>query len=164
MNIIRTITTKAVAGKVDFDKLYASENKQLSLAKIYGIASKATPDQSDLGAFIRFKGRFRGVNFETGETYEAGSMILPTTAQDMLAGILESVEGSVEFAFEIGVHYDASAVTKYVFDIKPLFEASSDDPLERLSRKVQVAALENKKDGVAKTETVEAKTETKATK
>jgi len=137
--IIRTITTKAVAGKVDFDKLYATPNKQMTLAKIFGIASKAKPDESDLGAFIRFGGRFRGINYETGETFEAGSLILPATAQDMLAGILESVEGSVEFAFEIGVHYDATAVTKYVFDIVPLFEASNDDPLERLSRRVESA-------------------------
>lgn len=152
-NIIRKITLKAVAGKVDFDKLIATPDKYMKLAKIYGIASKAAPDESEYGAFIRFKGRFRGVNFETGETYEAGAMILPATAQDMLAGVLEGTEGSVEFAFEIAVKYDATSAVKYVYEIKPLFEVSKDDPLERLG--ASILAIENK---------AESKTETKADK
>jgi hypothetical protein len=136
MEILRKITVKAVAGKVDIEKVLAAPEKKMTLAKIFGIASKAAPDQSDYGAFLRFKGRFRAINYVDGTQFESGSLILPPVAQDMLAGVLEGVDGSVEFGFEVGVKYDAEAVTKYVYTVTPLFEASKDDPLQRLSNTV----------------------------
>lgn len=142
MELVRKITVKQVAGKIDLEKLLAAPNKTLQLAKIFGMASKARPDQSDMGSFLRFSGRFRATNFVDGTTYESGSLILPGVAQDALAGALDGADGgSVEFAFEISVKYDAESVTKYVYNVKPLFETSRDDPLERMGQRIaQLAA------------------------
>jgi hypothetical protein len=149
MDILRKITLKAVCGKLDFEKLLSAPDKKLSLMRVYGIARKAKPDQSDLGAFIRFSGSFRAENMETGEVFQSGVLILPGVAQDLLNGALdgEGVE-DVQFGFEIGAHYDADSVTKYVYDVKSLVAPAQDDPLERMSKLLGVksaAAVEHKK-------------------
>lgn len=157
MELVRKITVKQVAGKIDIEQVLAAPNKTLKLARIYGMASKARPDQSDMGAFLRFSGRFRAQNFVDGTLYESGALILPGIAQDALAGALDGANGgAVEFAFEISAKYDKEAVTKYVYQVTPLFETSQDDPLERMGRKV--AAIAAPKDEEKATEKVEAST------
>ncbi len=159
MEILRKITLKAVCGKLDFDKLIASDSKKITLMKVFGVARKAKPDQSDLGAFIRFTGAFRAVNVETGQVFQSGVLILPGVAQDLLLGALdgENIE-EVNFGFEIGAHYDADSVTKYVYDVRSLVEPAQDDPLERMAKQLGVhsgPALEHKGEKAEKAEKAE---------
>lgn len=142
MQILRKITLKAVTGKIDFEKLLDAPNRRIDLMKVYGTARKAKPDQSDLGSYIRFSGSFRAMNIATGEMFEAGVVILPGIAQDLLMGALDSEDAeAVDFGFMISVKYDAESVTKYVYDIQSLMAPSKDDPLERLAAQMGLVAL-----------------------
>ena len=133
MQIIRKITTKAVAGKIDFDKLLAAPGKHIDLMKVYGVARKALPQQTDLGAFIKFTGSFRAESCVTGDMFQSGSVILPGVAQDLLAGALDGdAVDDVQFGFIISVAYNADSVTKYSYEVVSLLTPSEDDPLERL--------------------------------
>ena len=142
MQILRKITLKGVAGKIDFEKLLEAENRRIDLMKVYGTARKAKPDQSDLGPYVRFSGSFRAMNIATGEMFESGVMILPGIAQDLIMGALDS-DGAeaVDFGFIISVNYNAESVTKYEYDIQSLMSPSKDDPLERLAAQMGLAAL-----------------------
>lgn len=146
MEILRKITIKAIAGKIDIEKLIGMPEKKMPLARIFGIANKATPDAGDYGAFVRFHGQFRAINLETGVEYQAGTLLLPPIAQDMLGGVLAGDAESVRFGFDISVRFDNDAVTKYVYEIKPLVEASEDDPLSLLAKQVNkdFPMIENK--------------------
>lgn len=140
MDILRKITVKNVAGKVSIEKLLAAPGKKLTLMRVWGVARKAKPDQSDLGSFVRFLGAFRALNVETGQMFQSGALILPGVAQDLLMGALDGDNvQEVQFAFEIGVHYDPEAVTKYVYDVKSLVEPAEDDPLERMQQALKLA-------------------------
>lgn len=142
MQILRKITLKGVAGKIDFEKLLEAENRRMDLMKVYGTARKAKPDQSDLGPYVRFSGSFRAMNIATGEMFESGVMILPGIAQDLIMGALDS-DGAeaVDFGFIISVKYNAESVTKYEYDIQSLMSPSRDDPLERLAAQMGLVAL-----------------------
>ena len=64
---------------------------------------------------------------------------MPGVAQDLLMGALDGDGvGDVQFAFQIGAHYDKDSVTKYVYDVSSLIEPSEDDPVERLGAQLGV--------------------------
>lgn len=154
MQILRKITLKNVAGKVDIEKVLAAPNKCMPLMKVYGVARKAAPGQTDLGPFVKFGGSFRAVNSLTGEMFEAGILILPGIAQDLLLGALDGGDvESVNFGFAISVKYSPESAAKYEYDVSSLLAPAVDDPLERLgaSLGVVVARL------AAETEKEEAK-------
>lgn len=140
--IIRKITVKLVSGKVDIEEVLKSPDKRMDLMTVFGFASKAKPDSSDYGMYVKFSGQFRAVDMRTGEEYSSGTIILPPVAQDLLLGALEH-EGaeSVQFGFKIGVRYDKEAVTKYVYDVESVVKPSEDDPMERLSLEIKRQAL-----------------------
>ena len=141
--LLRKLTVKSVGCKPDFEALLAAPDKRMKLCRFYGIARKAKPDNSDFGDFVRFTGSFRGVNLADGEIYEAGALILPGVAQDLLAGALDNEEVSdVQFAFEIGLKYDATVVTKYTYTVESLIKAAENDPLQMLEKQMllQLAA------------------------
>lgn len=147
MEILRKITVRDLAGKVDIKKLLEAPDETLVLGKIFGVVNKAKPDSSALGEFLRFYGSIRGVTVD-GEIKQSGSLILPGVAQDFLYGALqlENVE-SVQFGFEISVKYDESAIAKYVYKVTPLIDSKPDDPMERLQKELGIVApkaLENK--------------------
>mgnify|MGYP003393846661 CR=1 FL=1 len=133
---VRKLTIKGImGGKVDLEALLKKDGKRMDLCSVYGIARKFKPDQSDMGAFIRFYGRFRGVNLQTGEMMEAGQAILPGTVQDQLYGAMGGTEGEVtevQFAVKIGVKYNADAATKYVYTVESLQPIAENDPLTML--------------------------------
>lgn len=141
-SIVSKITTKTVCGKVDFDDLISRDNKRRELMDVFGIASKVQPGTSEYGEYLKFKGRFRAVNLESGESYESGTLILPTVAQELLGGALAGDEvGDVSFAFRIAVKYDAEAVTKYVYEMTSLMKPAEEDPLTRLGQSVGAGTL-----------------------
>ena len=143
--LLKKLTVKGIMGaKVDtlpqIEKLIASKNlkETVPLARIIGRADKARPDTSKLGDFVRFGGEFVGINLVTGERFDSGSAILPGIAESAVYGMMGQLNdkgqasSAVEFAFEIGARYDATAATKYVYVVTPLLEAKPSDPMKAL--------------------------------
>ena len=136
VELARKLTVKGIVGaKVDLEVLLKKEGKRMDLCAIYGLARKHKADQSDYGSFVRFYGRFRGVNLETGEVTEAGQLIAPGMLQDQLYGAMGGDGGEVtevQFAVRIGVKYDKSAATQYVYTMESLQAIAENDPLALL--------------------------------
>jgi hypothetical protein len=87
----------------------------LPLCKILGFTSTAKGGASEFGEFIKFGGQFRGTNLADGVVSEAAQCLLPPFVADGLFAALQNPDrkGSVQFAIEIGVQYDDTAVAKY---------------------------------------------------
>lgn len=133
---MRKLTIRSIMGeKVDIEELLKTPEKRMDLCALYGIARKFKPDQSDLGSYVRFYGRFRGVNLKSGETMEAGQIIVPGIIQDQLFGAMGGEGGEVtevQFAVKVGVKYDKDAATKYVYTVQSLQPMAENDPLTLL--------------------------------
>ena len=107
----------------------------MPLLTVFGIASGHRAGESNGQPFVRFLGQFKAIRVADRAEFMSGQCILPGAAPDLLFGALNSLGeqgGSVDFAFNIGVHYDESAITKYVYDVEQVIEAQQDDPLARL--------------------------------
>lgn len=132
-DFVRKITVKGViGGAIDLEKLIAAEGKRLDLLTLYGVARKFKPDTAPNGnPFVRFFGQFKAVNLKTGEMTESGQCIVPGTVQDALYGAMGTGEEvkEVQFAVRIGVKYDASTVTKYVYTVNNLMPIQENDPV-----------------------------------
>ncbi len=131
--IARKITITTIAGKAGkwFEKLMSTPNKEMRLMQVFGFATVSKPDASEFGEFVKIHGNFRAVNLETGEITNAPQVILPNFLGQALHGALTTPDrsGPVKFAFEIGVKFDASSVTKYTYTIRDLLPVQQDDPL-----------------------------------
>lgn len=139
---VRKLTVKGIMGeKVDIEKLLAAPGKRMDLCDIFGIARRHKADQSEHGSFVRFYGRFKGVNLATGEVVEAPQFIAPGTVQDMLYGAMGTDENVIEVSFgvRIGVKFDNDAATKYVFTVTNLRKPSENDPLALLENEISTA-------------------------
>lgn len=140
MQTVRKLTTKVIfGGNPDVEELLKAEGKKMDLALIAGVARKFKPDSSEHGNFVRFYGQFQGVNMVTGERFEAGQAILPGAGQDALYGAMGS-EGeavTVEFAYLISAKYDKDAVTKYVYECRPVTKPKENDPVAQLLKSVE---------------------------
>lgn len=152
VDAVRKLTIKGVMGeKPDIEKLLAAEGKRMDLCDIFGIARRHKPDASDHGSFIRFYGRFKGVNLATGEILEAPQLIAPGTLQDMIYGAMGNEENIVEvqFAVRCGIKYDKDAATKYVYTFVNLMPTMENDPMALLEASVKdrVKALPAPKTG-----------------
>lgn len=147
--ILKKITMAACGAKPDIEKLIAFKNANgaaaiMPLLTVYGIASdfKAGAGKDGMGDYVRFLGQFKAVNVETGEVFISGACILPGAAPDMVFGALRSLGeagGSIEFAFNIGVKFDADSATKYVYSVQQITSLGQSDPLAALESKLQVA-------------------------
>lgn len=108
------------------------------LCEIIGIATAARPgsvagtDQN----YVRFLGSFQGTNLLTGQIFRSGAAILPAAIPDMLYGALQ-LGDAVQFGFRIGVMYDESAATKYVYVTESLTRAPANDPLALLAAAIK---------------------------
>ncbi len=127
--IVKKITVKGVVG----DRI-AKPEKAVALCHIYGVCNGFKAGQTQYGNFVKFSGRFEGMNLETGEVQASGALILPGIAENLLAGVVGENE-SVEFAFEIGIKPSKSPVG-YDFTVKSLIEHRGSDPLASLRDQV----------------------------
>jgi len=157
MEILSKITVKKACAFPPFKDLVAADTAKpgtvLWLCKIYGIGRRLKPDvalQPDGTAsnFVRFMGEFRSVDMTTGRICTAGQIILPKIAQDLLAGAMES-GAVVQFGFQLGIRYEETAVTKYVYVCESLLAPAKNDPLALLENSIStgqpVPALEGPK-------------------
>jgi hypothetical protein len=140
-DFVRKLTVKGVMGaNPDLEKLLKAEGKRMDLLTIFGVARKFKPDTAPNGSnFVRFFGQFRAVNLDTGEVFDSGQCIVPGTVQDALYGAMGSGEEvkEVQFAVRIGVKYDATAVTKYVYTVNNLMPTQENDPMTLLENSLK---------------------------
>jgi len=144
--LLKKLTVKGIMGaKIDTlppvaDMIVGKKKITVSLCRIVGRTDRSKPDSSKMSDFVRFHGEFIGVNLLTGERFDSGSIILPGIAESavyaQLSGLPKDDKGNangvVEFAFEVGVKFDETAATKYVYTVNPLMEAKPSDPMKVL--------------------------------
>lgn len=136
-NLITKITVKNVCGSPDLEAILKAPNKQIELMDVYGLARKAIPGESQYGPYVKFSGSFKAVNLDTGETVQSGALILPGTAQELLAGAFSDDATEIKFGFKIGVKYDKeSKGTGYSFVVTSLTEPAENDPLVALENQI----------------------------
>jgi len=146
--ILKKITVKAVCGQLD------KPEKATAIMTIFGLIRQATPDKSDYGDYVRFKGQFEAVDLETGSVYQSGTLILPEIAEGLLFGAVSGMDEDtqLQFALEIGLKPSKSP-TGYDYTVKPLTDQGTADPLADLRAKLalpspqvdNVAKIEGKK-------------------
>lgn len=122
---LRKITIKTVMklDKAEIMELCMKDKKAaVELCKIFGIAGRTTPGESDHGQFVRFGGQFKAVNLMTGEVFKAPAAIFPAFFEEELASALTGSAAPVEFAATFSAKYDKDAATSYVYLAENLIE------------------------------------------
>jgi hypothetical protein len=148
VGILRKITIRDVIGKARQLQLAAelaqAKGRKVALCQIYGTVARAKPGTTDKGEYIKLVGSFKGINLATGEVMRSNAAILPNFIGEQIFAAMAESEASVNFAVEIGAHYDESAITKYVYDVKTLMppaESSAVAAIEaQLGRKLALPA------------------------
>ena len=154
-SLLRRITVRDVLGKAFMSDLAAhlaaAKAKKLGLMRVIGVASRAKPGSTDKGDYVRFIGRFKATNLQTGEVFQSSQCILPNFIGEqihaaMTAGRAAGIEGlehqnESQFAFDIGAHYEESSVTKYVYDVASLIPPSQTDALAMLESTLKLPQL-----------------------
>lgn len=144
INLIKKISiAKVIGGKPKIASIvkFFDENKTASsmvLARFYGSAVGTKTGVSDFGEWTCLTGQFRAINKTTGESFDSGICFLPDVALDLVVGALG--QGSVDFAFDIGVVLDDDSATGYVYTAIPLMQEES-NPISRLEEKLAALAL-----------------------
>jgi hypothetical protein len=156
--IIKKITVRDVCGKPDILAIVAHHNKVTERAKageridpvvwmlaILGICtdSKAgmhTNADGTQSQYVRFLGMFKGTNMQTGEEVRSGACILPGAIPDMLYGALKGQAGAaqIQFGFKIGVQFDDTSATKYIYVVESLAEVADNDPVLLLEQSIKM--------------------------
>lgn len=126
-----------VEGKVTVDR----NGQSVDLLRVVGFATGTVVGESNFGPWLAFKGTFSATRLDTGEIFRSGKLFLPDTASDLLAGMVQSSDGAVEFAFDIGVKRDDEAQIGYVYTVKPLLEIAENDPVAMLMARLSAPQL-----------------------
>lgn len=136
--LLKKITMKAIG--LDGDTLLRccidKNGDIVAVARVYGRARHAKSELSNYGPYVLFKGGFEAVNLLNTKSFKSGLLILQGPTEGILEGAvgLAGENGEVPFVMEIGVKYDASAASKYVFTGKLIGEEQTNmnDPLADL--------------------------------
>jgi hypothetical protein len=143
---LRRITVKTVCEGKDGDikgemlaKVLKDKAKTFPVMRVWGVATRLKPGASDLGPFVRFLGAFRAVNIETGELFRAPVCLLPKFLEDQLAAGMGSGENvkPAEFAIEIGVKYDKTSATSYVYTGDEMIATTESDQMLQLEARIR---------------------------
>jgi len=139
MQIIKKIGASTVVGTPkDLRKLAEKgEGKPFPIMRVVGVAIATKTGVSQHGEWVALRGNFSAINLETGEEFRGSTVYLPDEITDMVAAQLGNAS-SVEFAVEIGVA-ESDMVIGYEYTVKPLLEASENDPIAALNAKITQA-------------------------
>lgn len=141
---LKKITIKDVCG--DVKKWYTdNEHKGLELAKqfeagkltqipvarIYGRVIKTRPGSGNHGEFVRFDGRFfgvdlLGVNNAAGTLFSAGTCLLPKWLEKQIDAAYSENGEAVMFGFDIFLKAAPSASLRYEYVAETLIDAQDD--------------------------------------
>lgn len=138
--IVKKLSVKSILGKKPKPP---EEGKTEWLCQIVGVATGVKTGNSNFGDWTALTGSFQGSNMETGVITRSGVCFLPDVALNLITpGLMQKETKGIEFAFNIGIKFDDDSTTKYVYVVEPIFEASENDPLEMLTKKLQKPAVE----------------------
>jgi len=139
----RKITLKEVGAQPsneDKAAMLLDSTKEITLARIYGVAGAFKPGNSDHGPFVKFMGQFKAVNMRTGEIFIGTTLILPRFLEEQLHGHLSAGTVGVEFAFEVSAKGDQpgakKSATGYTYTAKPLIGFAENSALAALEAKI----------------------------
>lgn len=138
---VRKLTMKSMSAQpniIELVKLHeAAPGETMPLCRLFGRVSKVKPGESDLGSYCKFAGIFKGVNLQTGEAFRSAVALFPKALEEEIeaAMSLPGVE-SLDFAYEIGAKFDATAATKYVYVFRSLMAPTEHDPLDLLEKQI----------------------------
>lgn len=143
---VTKLTMKTMEAQPTLDllaKLEKKGGKEIHpLVRVFGICKRFKPGESDNGPYIRFVGQFKGINLDTKKEYVSGAFLAPKMIEEALWGVMKDQElNDVQFAFEIGCKFEATAATKYVYTAQSLIKPAENDPVALLERQVAQAAL-----------------------
>lgn len=145
IEMLKKLTVKACNAVPTMQQLAKLEKDGgfLPLLQIYGIAAKYKPDQSDKGPYVRFYGQFRGANLITKQVYESSVVLLPGIIENGLFAAMgpQDAPRETQFAFTVGVKFDAKAATKYVYAAESMLPPSENDPIALLERQLGTKLL-----------------------
>lgn len=136
VKLIPKLSIKSVFGNVRAVMPEKNGDTSGPLVRIVGVAGAVKSGESNFGEWLAFLGQFRAINLKTNEEYSSGKLFLPGTASDMLLGAVQSSNGGVEFAYDIGIQRDDESSVGYTYVVNPLLQASENDPCERLFRAI----------------------------
>jgi len=144
------LTMKGMEAQPSMDDLAklekAAKGTVLQLVEVFGIANKFKPGEKDGKQFIKFLGQFKGTNLRTKNVYQSGAAFFPRMIEEGLWGVMGGDgPANVQFAFRIGVKFDASAATKYVYTAESLTPPGESDPLALLEKTVQARLADKSK-------------------
>jgi len=105
------------------------------LLRIIGMTNGTKVINTEYGASTAFLGTFEATNVKTGEIFRSSKCFLPESATGMLSVAVDTSNGPVEFAVDIGAKPSATP-TGYEYTVKPLTAPSESDPLEMLKMKL----------------------------
>lgn len=134
--LVNKISVKTVVGKID--KEIKEIKEETPIMRVIGIATKATPKNTNFGVSVEFKGRFKATNIKTGKEFVSGKMFLPRLAENLLEG--EFVGGDtaneVKFGFTITVKPSDNTIG-YEYGVQPLLKPTENDPLALLEATIK---------------------------
>lgn len=130
VEILTKLSVKKVLGKIE------NVTEKKILMQVFGVATGVKTGDSNYGPWEALTGQFRAINLETGQIYQSGICFLPQVALNLITHrVKEDSVNGVEFAFNIGV-VPADNKAGYEYSCEPLIEASENDPLEVLQKKM----------------------------
>lgn len=146
--IVKKLSIKGILGR----KPKVPEDGKVNwLVQFIGVATGMKTGSSNFGEWTALTGSFQGVNMETGDVMRSGMCFMPDVALNLITPALGQKDTKgIEFAFNIGVKADEKSTIGYVYVAEPVLEASENDPLEMLTKKLgaskmeKPAAIENK--------------------
>jgi hypothetical protein len=119
----------------------ANPGAPLWLCEVIGVCTAARPGtvQGTGQTYVRFLGSFQGTVYASGQIFQSGAAILPGAIPDMLFGALQ-MGHAVQFGFRIGVIFDQTAATKYVYVVESMTKQAATDPLAMLAAAIKSGA------------------------
>ena len=131
------LVSKITVATLDAQPKAHSITVDTHVATIFGRCTDKKVGQTQYGDFVTFKGDFEGLNVQTGESYRAGSLIVPSILESLLDSAINTEENnSVDFAVEVWVKPSEKSKTGYIYGIKPLIEPAESDVLALLRKQV----------------------------
>lgn len=140
MSLLKKITARTVFGsKSDvLELVLADKTAKHYLYRVTGIATSTKEGDGDNGPWQALRGRFKVVNYHTGEEHTSGICFLPNYITDMIAGELQASQDAkpqVAFVVDIWAKYSEASATTYEYGADQVIEADKDnDPLELLDK------------------------------
>jgi hypothetical protein len=140
--LVKAISTPKVFGKISIREVMAFNDahagEAMPLYTVYGRISSMKSGENDMGSFTGFIGETYAVA-RNGERYVSACFYPPSKAlTEMLQGALGNSTGPVDFAFSVGVKFDDTSATKYVYEVVPLIEAKPSDAIALLEDKLGI--------------------------